>query len=69
MSKARKGVPFSDVHRKKLSEGRKGMKFSEAHKKALSIAAKKRAWHTSMIHKGKILSAETRKKISMSKRA
>ena len=35
---ARRGVPFSDEHRKRMSIARKGMKFSQEHKRNLSLA-------------------------------
>lgn len=68
--KGKKLKPFTDEHKKHMSEARKGIQFSEEHKKHLSEANKgkhlspKTRNKISEAHKGKIVSLETRKKIS-----
>lgn len=52
-NKGKKDPPFTDEHRKRISEGNKGKKLSEEHKQKLRA-----------IHTGKKVSEETRNKIS-----
>jgi hypothetical protein len=57
ISKAKKGVPFSDEHRRKCAEGHKGRPHSKEHKRKISEG-----------NKGKIRSEETRRKLSECRR-
>jgi hypothetical protein len=63
MSKASKGVPKSAEHRKKLSEAAIGKKLSDEHREKISqsLIGNKHASGC----RGKIVSKETRKKISI----